>query len=215
MKSLFRFFTFVLYLCLLIATLAILNSLFIDYITKDKVFFTVQESPAHTIGLVFGTSKMNNLGTLNRFFLYRIQQTVALYKAGKIQYILISGDNRKESYDEPTSFKNELIKKWIPSDRIVLDYAGLSTWDSIARAKSIFAVKDLLLISQDFQIQRWIIACWYHNITCHGSATDSISFRIAPRVYLREYGARIKLWYDMLTPAPDIGGKAEEVPRES
>lgn len=207
--------TWLLYLflfCVGIIVFSILNSLFIDYITNDKVFFTVEESPAHTIGLVFGTSKMNNLGTLNRFFLYRIQQTVALYKAGKIKYILISGDNRKESYDEPTSFKDELIKKWIPSDRIVLDYAGLSTWDSVARAQSIFAVKDLLLISQDFQIQRGIIACWYHDIICHGSATDSISFRIAPRVYLREYGARIKLWYDMLTPAPDIGGKVEEVP---
>lgn len=56
------------------------------------------------------------------------------------------------------------------------------------------------------------MACRYRDIDCDGSPTDSISFRIAPRVYLREYGARLKLRYDMLTPQPDIGGDPEQVP---
>lgn len=139
---------------LLLMIVSIVNSRLIDHVTSHQLYSQADSTPKHTVGLVFGTSRINNLGTLNRFFIYRIKQAVALYKAGKIDYILVSGDNTSKSYDEPSDFKEELVRRGIPSDRIVLDYAGLSTWDSVARAKIIFDVPDLLLISQDFQIQR-------------------------------------------------------------
>ena len=61
-----------------------------------------------------------------------------LYQAGKIEYILVSGDNRRSDYDEPSDMRDALIKRGIPSENIILDYAGLSTWDSVARAQTIF-----------------------------------------------------------------------------
>lgn len=191
------------------------NTRVINYITQNHISKDIASTPSHTIGLIFGTSRTNNRGTTNLFFLYRIQQAVSLYKAWKIQYLLVSGDNREKYYDEPHDFKEELVKRGIPTERIVLDYGWLSTWDSIARAKTLFAVPDLLLISQSFQIQRGLIACRYRDIACDGSAARDISFRIAPRVYLREYGAKLKLRYDMLTPAPEIGWTPEVTPRST
>lgn len=190
----------------------IINSLIIDYYTKKYIQHTSKRSNPHTIWLIFWTSKTNNLWTRNIFFMDRIRRAVELFQEGKISYILVSGDNSKQWYDETTDMYNFLVERGIPSYHIILDYAGLSTRDSIARAKLIFQVPDLLLISQEFQVQRWLIACLYFNINCDGSATNTIPFHIAPRVYLREYGARIKLWYDMITPNPSIGWTQEDVP---
>lgn len=113
----------------------------------------------HTVGLVFGTSKRTPQGTENLFFRKRIEHAAQLYQQGKIEYILVSGDNRTEQYDEPSDMRDALVAHGVPSSHIILDYAGLSTWDSVARAKTIFQVPDLLLISQEFQVQRAIIAC--------------------------------------------------------
>jgi vancomycin permeability regulator SanA len=68
------------------------------------------------------------------------------------------------------------------------------------------------LISQQFQVERGLIACRYFDMNCHGITTENISFTIAPKIYVREYGARIKLWYDILNPQPSLGGKKEKTP---
>ena len=145
-------------------------------------------------------------GGQNLFFLKRIEHAIRLYQAGKIEYIIVSGDNRTSDYDEPNDMRAALIERGIPSENIILDYAGLSTRDSVARAHEIFQAPDILLISQKFQVQRGLVACLRFEMICHGSASEDVALGIAPRVYLREFAARIKLRYNyFISPAPTIG----------
>ena len=99
--------------------------------------------------------KLKN-GNNNLYFDYRILAAVELYKAGKIKYILISGDNRKKDYNEPEEMKKALIQKGVPAKFIYLDYAGFRTLDSVVRAKEVFGQNQLTIISQRFHNERAI-----------------------------------------------------------
>ncbi len=105
---------------------------------------------------MLGTVKLLASGRVNLFYLYRINAAVKLYKSGKINFILVSGDNGNKGYDEPTDFKKDLIKRGIPADKIFLDYAGFRTLDSVIRAKEIFGIKLVTIISQKFHNERAI-----------------------------------------------------------
>ena len=110
----------------------------INFKTNDLVFNKVDAIPKNKVGLILGTGKYAASGNINLFYKYRVDAAVKLFKAGKIEYILVSGDNSRKDYDEPTDFKLDLIAEGIPEDRIYLDYAGFRTLDSIVRAKEIF-----------------------------------------------------------------------------
>ena len=75
------------------------------------------------------------------YYKYRLEAAIKLFKSGKIEYIVISGDNGSKTYDEPTDFKEDLIKAGIPENKIYLDYAGFRTLDSVVRIKEIFGQK--------------------------------------------------------------------------
>ena len=113
---------------------------------------------------MLGTSPKLRNGEDNLYFLYRIQATADLYKAGKISYILISGDNSRSNYNEPESMKQALIRLGIPSKVIYLDYAGLRTLDSVVRAKKIFGQNSITIISQKFHNERAIFIAQAYGI---------------------------------------------------
>ena len=106
------------------------------------------------MGLLLGTGKFLKNGCKNLYFFNRIDATEQLYKSGKIQYILISGDNSTKNYSEPEDMQAELIKRGIPADKIVLDFAGFRTLDSVVRAKEIFGQNSFIIISQKFHNER-------------------------------------------------------------
>ena len=192
--------------------LIILNYFLINFLANPFIN-TDENISLHTVWIIFWTSKSTVNGGQNLFFLKRIEHAVRLYQAGKIEYILVSGDNRRSDYDEPSDMRDALIKRGIPSENIILDYAGLSTWDSVARAQTIFWAEDLLLISQKFQVQRGLVACFRFDLKCQWSASEDVAVWIAPRVYIREFAARIKLRYDFfISPSPTIGGSPESTP---
>lgn len=123
---------------------------------ENKTFSNSSKIKKNKVGLVLGTSKFLNNGEINLYFKYRINATVELYKKGKIDFVLVSGDNGNKNYNEPTDFKNELIKKGIPANKIFLDYAGFRTLDSVVRAKEIFGQVSITIISQKFHNERAI-----------------------------------------------------------
>ena len=104
----------------------------IEKVTKDLVYKDVNSIPKNKVGLLLGTSKYLRSGELNQYFENRIQATVDLYNAKKIEFIVISGDNRKMSYNEPQDMKRELLLRGIPEERIFLDYAGFRTYSQRA-----------------------------------------------------------------------------------
>lgn len=150
------------------------------------------------VGLVLGTSKYLTDGRINLYFKYRIDATVDLFKTGKIDYVLVSGDNSSENYDEPTDFKNELIKRGIPENRIYLDYAGFRTLDSVVRAKKNFGQDNITIISQQFHNERAIYLAEKHGINAIGFNAKDIDGKYGIKVKLREFLARTKAFLDII-----------------
>lgn len=193
MKKLLRLFS--IFIFILLAVILYTNWIIKDY-AKEKTFTSVQEISGNKVGLVLGTSAYRKDGGLNLFFKYRIQAAVELFNSGKIEYILVSGDNAHRSYNEPRDFKNELVKQGIPTEKIFLDYAGFRTLDSVIRSKMVFGQEQITIISQKFQNERAIYLADKFGIKAVGfNAKDPDS---SARVYWREYLAKTKAYFDVL-----------------
>ncbi|MEP0262450.1 ElyC/SanA/YdcF family protein [Dokdonia sp.] len=170
----------------------------IESFAKGKTYSNVTLIKKNKVGLVLGTAKTLVNGRINLYFKYRIEATVALYKEGKISFVLVSGDNSTKGYDEPTDFKEELIKRGIPSEKIFLDYAGFRTLDSVIRAKEIFGQEEITIISQEFHNERAIYLAEKHDIEAVGYNARDVSRRYGFKVQVREYLARTKVFLDIL-----------------
>lgn len=166
--------------------------------TSKHVHNTIAETPIKKVGLLLGTGKFLGSGYINLFYKYRIDATIALYKAGKIKYILISGDNSREGYDEPTSMKEDLMAAGIPESAIYLDYAGFRTLDSIIRCKLVFGESDILVISQQFHNERAIYIAEANDMTAEAYNAKTVNTRYGAKTYIREYLARTKMFIDLL-----------------
>lgn len=165
----------------------------ISFRTNHLIYDNLSAIPKNKVGLLLGTGKYAASGNINLFYKYRIDAAVKLYKAGKIEYILVSGDNSRKDYDEPSDFKNDLIAKGIPENRIFLDYAGFRTLDSVVRAKEIFGQTSITFISQKFHNQRAIYIAKHHNINAIGFNAKDVY-----KSHFREYLARSKASLDLV-----------------
>lgn len=169
----------------------------ITYKAKDNIYSDVSLIPKNKVGLVLGASKYAPSGNINLFYKYRINAVVALYKAGKIDYILVSGDNSRKDYDEPSDFKNDLIAKGIPEHKIFLDYAGFRTLDSIVRSKKIFGQNSITIISQKFHNERALYIANHFNIKAVAYNAKDV-LHGGTKTHLREYLARSKASLDLV-----------------
>lgn len=178
--------------------IVIISNYSIESNANGKTYSDVALVKKNKVGLVLGTSKTLQNGHINLYFKYRIEATVALYNEGKIAFVLVSGDNSRKGYDEPTDFKEELIRRGIPEERIFLDYAGFRTLDSVIRAKEIFGQEQITIISQQFHNERAIYLAEKNDITAIGYNAQDVSRRYGLKVRLREYLARTKVFLDIL-----------------
>ncbi|TMM29410.1 vancomycin high temperature exclusion protein [Polaribacter aestuariivivens] len=175
-----------------------LSNYVIEENAKEKVFSETKKIPSNKVGLILGTSKLLNDGRINLYYKYRLDAAIKLYNSGKIKYIVISGDNSTKNYDEPTDFKNDLIKSGIPENKIYLDYAGFRTLDSVVRIKEIFGQTSITIISQQFHNERAIYLAEHFNIKAIGYNAKTISGNYGLKVKLREYIARVKVFIDII-----------------
>ena len=175
-----------------------LSHLLIYSNAKGKLYSDVESIKKNRVGLVLGTRKTLENGHINLYYKYRVEAAAKLFKAGKIDFILVSGDNSRKSYDEPTDFKEDLIQKGIPSDKIYLDYAGFRTLDSVVRAKEIFGQDALTFISQEFHNERAIFLAERNGIKAIGFNARAVAWRYSKKTMLREYLARVKVFMDLL-----------------
>ena len=166
--------------------------------TANQLYHSVEAIPKNKVGLLLGTVKYLANGNLNRYYKYRIEAAAALFHAGKVAIILVSGDNSREGYDEPTDMKDDLIKKGVPEDKIVLDYAGFRTLDSVVRSQKIFGQSKITVISQQFHNERAIFIAQHKSIEAIGFTARDVSMRAGLKVMLREKLARVKVLIDLL-----------------
>lgn len=170
----------------------------INKATSDKVYNKVTDIPYHRVGLLLGTSKYLDSGRPNLYFKYRIDAAVELYKAHKVDFFVISGDNSKKDYNEPEDMKNELIKQSVPPEKIYLDYAGFRTYDSVIRLDKIFGQQSFTIISQEFHNRRAIYIATSLGLESTGYNARDVDKYNGFKTKLREKLARVKVFLDLV-----------------
>jgi SanA protein len=163
---------------------------------KGRIFDDVSQLPDVKVALVFGTTD-RVAGRENLYFRYRIDAAEKVWKSGKVETMIVSGDNRSKYYNEPDKMRRALIERGIPNDRIVSDYAGLRTLDSVVRAKEIFGANSVLFITQRFHNERAIYLARANGIEAYGFAARDVESSGGFKTKMREIGARVKMWLDV------------------
>lgn len=124
------------------------------WILSHKAVSDIGRVVPREYGLLLGTSKFTRSGMVNPYYRYRIVAAAELFKAGKIKKIIVSGDNSTKYYNEPSTMRDDLVALGVPEKNISLDFAGLRTFDSVARCKSMFGISDPVIITQEYHACR-------------------------------------------------------------
>lgn len=161
---------------------------------------TPEDCPEGCMGLVLGCSKLLGKGRPNYYFEGRMDAAAELWKSGKVSHLIVSGDNSSRYYNEPADMKNALIRRGVPADRIICDYAGIRTYDSVLRARDIFLADKLIIVSQPEHVQRAVAIARFSNIEAEGlyAPLQPIPFASSGKQRLRERGARIAMIIDFI-----------------
>lgn len=168
----------------------------IKKVAEDFISDNTQQLPKVKTGLLLGTGKYMENGGINEYFSTRIQAAVTLYESGKIRYILVSGDNSTQNYNEPLDMKNSLLEHGVPEHKIILDYAGFRTFDSVIRAKEIFGQDSFIVISQKFHNERAVYIARNNGIAAFGYNADEVTSYIGFMTNVREIFAKVKVFID-------------------
>ena len=205
--------TIILIILLLLVIVGGINYI-VDSTTHKQIYSDVNAIPKNKVGLLLGTAKYEDKARklINPYYQNRIDATVALYMAGKVDYIIVSGDNSSAYYNEPALMKADLIARGIPAKKIYMDNAGFRTLDSILRCRDIFGQDHFTIISQAFHNQRALFIANHKQITAVAfNAAEGDSFWDA---ILREKLARVKMVFDLIfnTQAQYYGERVEIEP---
>ncbi len=203
------------YLIAIVLTGVVLANIWVVMSTEADVYLDHHQLPDNKIALVLGTSQKLVNGSPNPFFDNRIQAAAALYKEGKVDHFILSGDNRSRYYNEPLAMKKALMKLGVPDSAITLDYAGLRTLDSVVRSKEIFGQNKIIIITQPFHSYRALFISHYYGIDAVALVAKEPDQEEATKVYFREYFARAKAVLDLyvLKTTPKHLGEKEPLKR--
>ncbi|WP_329079076.1 MULTISPECIES: SanA/YdcF family protein [unclassified Streptosporangium] len=127
--------------------------------------------PEAPVALVLGAGVVG--GAPSPMLARRLDISAQLYRAGKVKAILLSGDNSREEYDEPTVMRDHLLASGVPAGALVLDYAGFDTWDSCVRARTVFGATKVTVVTQVFHLPRAVALCRTAGIDTFGVGDDS------------------------------------------
>ncbi len=179
--------------------------------TRSAITAKINEVEPVEVALILGTSR-GQRGKPNRFYQARIEAAAALYHAGRVRGILVSGDNATRYYNEPISMQKDLVALDIPADHITLDYAGFRTLDSMVRAKEVFGLDQLLVVSQRFHVARAIFLARQFGIDARGFAAADPPHTGYLKVRARDILARAAAVLDIITgQGPRFLGERESV----
>jgi SanA protein len=184
--------------CLVVVAVVFAADRWVTSSTKTQLYSDVQSIPHRRVGLLLGTAKTLRHGWKNLYYQYRIDAAVALYKAGKIDYILVSGDNGTKQYDETSTMQADLIAAGVPAEKIFMDYAGFRTLDSILRSKAVFGANEITVISQPFHNQRAVFIANHKDISAIGFNARDVNVNAGFKTQLREKFARVKMLLDLV-----------------
>jgi len=172
----------------------------------DRIYTDVNRVPPAPVALVLGAGLWRN-GTPTPALYDRVATAVDLYRAGKVKKLLMTGDNRFIAYNEPEAMRKLALQLGVPDDDIVLDYAGRRTYDSCYRAKEIFEVREVVIVTQRFHLDRSLFLCDAMGLPAIGFAADRRAYQTLRWWELRETLATAAAWWDVNIghPVPVLG----------
>ncbi len=147
----------------------------------------------------------------------RLRTALDLQRSGKVRWYLVSGDNRTPSYNEPQAMRRWLVKQGVPPLLIASDYAGRRTYDSLRRARDVFGIRRLVIVTSDFHLPRALYLAKHLGLDAWGvpASTREIPEGSRIRFWIREYGARhLALWNTLFPPADTVLGPREPTPED-
>lgn len=169
---------------------------------NNTTYDSIKAIPYNKVGLLLGTSPVTPQGGHNYYFDNRIYATVELYEQGKIKQIIASGgdySNKENGCNELTAMRDSLVAHGVPDSVITLDYQGLRTFNSIVKAKEIYNLDSLTVISQKYHNERaiWLAEHYgIHAVAYNAPTPDIIDKRI--KNISREFLARVKMFLDVI-----------------
>lgn len=220
-KGLFRKSLIFLEIALLIPLLMVLMSNQVIRVASGPYLYDLaEEIPYQRVGLVLGTSPRIRSGAPNPYFHHRMEAAARLYHSGKVSYLIVSGDNRTRYYNEPAHMKQALRALDVPEEVIYSDNAGLRTLDSMLRAREVFGLDSLTVVSQRFHNQRAVYIGRHLGLEVVAMNASGVKHQRTSRVMVREWFAKAKVFYDLFLngelPVEDetvtIGGGKEPRP---
>jgi len=160
------------------------------------------EAPARRVAIIFGAGLRRD-GTPTAMLRDRVLTGAELYFSGKVEKLLMSGDNRFVDYNEPESMRQFALSVGVPDEAIVLDYAGRRTYDTCYRAKAIFGVDRALLVTQGFHLPRALFLCNMLGMDTLGVEAIHCYWNGSPFVWdVREQFATVAAFLDLYISSP-------------
>ncbi len=189
-------------LSFLLVTVAVLTIWWCDrqvtIAVNGSTHYTLENLPHNRVGLVLGTSERTSNGWPNLFFQHRIAAAAQLYDEGKVDHLLVSGDNSRTEYNEPEQMRRALIAAGVDSTHITMDFAGFRTLDSVVRAREVFGTSRFTIISQHFHNERALFLAQSQGIQAVAFNAADVPSAYGRKTMLREKLARTKMHLDLL-----------------
>ena len=173
---------------------------------ESQVYAGVEEVPSRPVALVFGAGVWPG-GRLSDALADRMETAIDLYRAGKVNKLLLTGDNRYADYNEPAAMAAYARERGVAEEDLVLDYAGRRTYDSCYRAEAIFGVEEAVLVTQAFHLPRALFTCDRLGLDVVGVVADRHQYVRTPWYEVRELAATVRAWLDLnvFRPVPVLG----------
>ncbi|WP_119793080.1 SanA/YdcF family protein [Flavobacterium anhuiense] len=191
-----KYFKIALYLAIIGLIAVVSVNYYVKSSTKTKIYYSAKKFPKNDVGIIFGAGINGNQPS--KYLKDRLDSGIMLWKAKRINKILLSGDNGRDEYDELTVMKNYCYNHGVDTTKIFIDYAGFDTYSTMYRAKHIFKIKRATLISQKYHLNRAIYIGQKLGIKCVGYSANKGEYLGYKYVCFREYGSIFKSFFDVL-----------------
>lgn len=179
---------------IIIALISLIILFFLPFLGFYFLTWTTKNSNSTSVVLVLGAGIRNNQYP-SKVLENRLETAIDLYNQQKISTFLVSGDNSSIYYNEPEVMQKYLINRGIPKESIVADFAGRRTLDSCWRAKNVFKVEQILIVSQDFHLPRAEYLCKSVGLKTFSKGAPDSSWQVELNGYIREVPAAwVALW---------------------
>ncbi|MBY0322176.1 MAG: YdcF family protein [Reyranella sp.] len=169
----------------------------LDQTAEERSFGDVARLPNVDVALVLGTAPIGPEGGPNVYFVHRLDAAAALWKAGKVKYVIVSG-----SPNEPAAMRAGLVERGVPPAAIYSDPAGYRTWDSVLRARDVFGQNRLIIVSQRFHLSRALFQARHAGIEAWGFEARDVDSPYSIFTELRRFPSALRAYYDAWTDAP-------------